>query len=146
MEERQPVIRVKVRRRKVKERTPPDRDERYSIIGDYRQGDGKKAVVPLILEVEKRRVKNLLIAALIPNLILIFLVLINAFAIIHLEMAQSEVYRILNNQGRLPWIEVKEVLDLGQQRLLEISFSFNNKILDGLLFIRKVYIVLEVTK
>ncbi|MEM0083038.1 MAG: hypothetical protein QXM43_00225 [Desulfurococcaceae archaeon] len=141
VETRKEVIGVKVKRREIKERLPPDLDERYVILGEYREGDGKRAVVPLILEVERKRSLSLLLVVFVLNLVLLFLFSINVLAAFQLASAHAEVQNLMTNRTRLPWIEIREVINVGNQKLVELRFSFGIEILDNLLWIRRSYAV-----
>lgn len=137
-------IRYRVRWREIKERLPPDFDKRYIIIGEYRQGDGKRAVLPLILEHERRRYLGFLLSLLVLHFLLLLIVSLNIFALSQLARAQASVQALLANDSRSNWVAVKEVGRFSDgTRLVEVSFSFRIPVLDRFLLVRRTYLMVR---
>lgn len=138
-------IKYRVHRREIKERPPPDLDKRYVIIGEFKQGDGKRAVLPFILENTGKRHLGFLLSLLALHLILALIISLNVFALSQLASAQASVQAILANESRSNWIVVKEVGRFSDgTRLVEISFSFRTMpMLDRLLLIRRTYLIVK---
>ncbi len=144
MENTEGEIRYRVRQREKREKPPPDFDKRYLIIGDYRQGDGRRAVFPIIFELEKRRYFKFFLLSLILYLPLIFIIFLNIFAMSQLTSAQANVYALLTNESRSNWVIVREIGRFSDgKRLIEISFSFQTPVLDSILLIRRVYVFVK---
>lgn len=137
-------IRYRVRWREIKEKPPPDFDKKYIIIGEYRQGDGKRAVLPLILEHERRSYSGLLLTLLVLHLLFLLILSLNIFALSQLASAQAGVQALLINETGSNWVTVTEVGRFSDgTRLVEVSFSFRIPVLDRLLLIRRAYLIVR---
>jgi len=144
MESAEGEIKYRVRQREKREKPPPDFDKRYVIIGDYRQGDGRRAVFPIILDLEKRRYVKFFLLSLILYFPLIFIIFLNIFAMGQLTRAQDNVYALLTNKSRCNWVIVREIGRFSDgKRLIEISFSFQTPVIDSILLVRRVYVVVK---
>ena len=135
------MLNYKLRRRELKERPPPDYDDRYEVIAEYKAGDGKRPVIPLIFKFlrEGARVKYLLILLLILDLLLLFAITLNAWAAYELTSAQSNAAEIL--AGRYPpFVKAREVGVAGDAKIIELTFSTGIDALDSLVWVRRVYV------
>lgn len=135
------MLNYRLRRREPKERPPPDYDDRYEVIAEYKAGDGKRPVIPLIFKFlrEGTLVKYLLILLLVLNLLLLSTLALNAWAAYELSSAQSNAAEILAGR-HTPFVKAREVGVTGDARIIELTFSTGVDALDSLVWVRRVYV------
>jgi len=135
------VLNYKLRRREPRERPPPDYDDRYEVIAEYKAGDGKRPVIPLIFKFLRERslIKYLLFALLALNLFLLFTVALNAWAAYELSSAQSSAAEILAGR-RTPFVRAREVGFAGGAKIVELTFSTGIDALDSLVWVKRAYV------
>ena len=135
------MLNYKLKRREPRERPPPDFDDRYEVIAEYRAGDGKRPVIPLIFKFlrEGSLIRHLLVLLLILNSLLLFTVTLNAWALYELSSARSCAAEILAGR-HAPFVKAREVGFAGDARIVEITFSTGIDALDSLVWVKKVYV------
>jgi len=139
------MLRYKVKKFEVKERVPPDRDYNYQIVAEYFPGDGRQPIVPLALKfLKERKIYDIFIILYIfSNLILISILLLNIVAIYSLTSAQTATSKLLQDNFS-HFVTAKVIYDVGKVKIIELTFSTKNKILDFFIWVKKAYVTIYV--
>jgi hypothetical protein len=138
------MLNHKLKKREPEERLPPDLDEQYEIIAEYRAGDEKRPIVPLLLKFLRERMllKHILLLSLLLNIFFVTILFLNVVATLSLASAQSNVAEILANQTS-NFVRARVISNIGNVKIIELTFSTKIEILDAFVWVRKAYVAVE---
>jgi len=132
----------RLKKREPEERLPPDLDEHYEIIAEYRAGDKRRPIVPLLLKFLRERalLKYIFFLSMFLNVFIATVILVNAVAAFSLAAAQSNATGVLANQAS-GFVKARVISCIGDAKVIELTFSTGIEVLDTLVWVRRAYVV-----
>jgi hypothetical protein len=130
----------RLKKHEPEERLPPDLDEHYEILSEYRAGDERRPIIPLLLKFLRERalLKYILFLSFILNIVFSIILLLNVIAAISLASAQSSVTGMIANNTS-GFVKTKVISSVGGVKVVELTFSTGIGALDSLIWVRKAY-------
>jgi hypothetical protein len=130
----------RLKKHEPEERLPPDLDEHYEILSEYRAGDERRPIIPLLLKFLRERalLKYILFLSFILNIVFSIILLLNVIAAISLASAQSNVTGMIANNTS-GFVKTKVISSVGGVKVVELTFSTGIDALDSLIWVRKAY-------